>query len=168
MYEGRVRHQVLAPIFIVLLRYNILEARSLTVGLTSIVSLNGCQKTSSVYYKLPLYSSIVGNATGGILSADAGFYFQDWHVVPSLGFCPSNNPPTNPIPALTPVAQAAADSSRRKLLAAGSSSRSSSSSAGDIDLHNKKLRKLWTSSRDWMATTVKALSRRLSPKALLD
>ena len=120
----------------------ILEARSLTVGLTSIVSLNGCQKTSSVYYKLPLYSSIVGNATGGIVSADAGFYFQDWHVVPSLGFCPSNNPPTNPIPALTPVAQAAADSSRRKLLAAGSSSRSSSSSAGDIDLHNKKHRKL--------------------------
>jgi len=116
----------------------ILEARSLTVGLTSIVSLNGCQKTSSVYYKLPLYSSIVGNATGGIVSADAGFYFQNWHVVPSLGFCPSNNPPTNPIPALTPVAQAAADSSRRKLLAAGSSS----SSAGDIDLHNKKLRKL--------------------------
>jgi len=87
-------------------------------GVSSFISLSECQKTSPYYKSLPLYATVSGiNATTNASSSDASFYFEDWHVVPTLGLCPSYNPPKDPSPSLS--ASSKASITNRRLGGAG-------------------------------------------------
>ena len=81
----------------------ILQLAAYANNLAYVVSLvSGCQRLSPYYdTSLPLYPTIVDATT-----AEADFYFEDWHIVPSQGFCPSSNPPQDETPQLTAAAAA--------------------------------------------------------------
>ena len=98
----------------------VLQLVAIDNGVSSFISLNKCQKTSPYYKTLPLYATVPGfNSTTNATSSDASFYFEDWHLVPTLGLCPSYNPPSDPRPSLSTSAQA---SIARKLRGSGGGS----------------------------------------------
>ena len=76
------------------LAVSIFQLVGLLNGLGYIISIRNCETSSKFFRILPLFPDIQGsNSTlAGNITFDSGnFYFQDWHLLPSLGLCPSKN-----------------------------------------------------------------------------